>query len=61
MIFERDAGIELAFAVLPLAEGIGQLGDPQAVAGRDHDVEQDLEALGRELRRDLARPARGAA
>ena len=37
----------------PRAEGVGHLGDPQIAARRRHHVEQDLEALDRELRRQL--------
>ena len=49
---ERDLGIELALAVLALAEGRWQLDRAQAAARRRQDVEQDLETLRRERRRD---------
>ena len=51
-IIERHAGIELACALEPQAERIGQFGDAQRrSAGRD-DVEQDLEAVRRQFASD---------
>ena len=44
--------VELALAMLALAEHERQLDDAQAAARRRHDVEQDLEALRGELRRE---------
>ena len=60
---------ELAFAVLARAERVGNFDGAQlALRGRD-DVEQDLEALGREFRRefleavaaDMKKPLMGSA
>jgi hypothetical protein len=42
---ERDLGIELAFAMLALAESRRQLDRAQAAARRRQNVEQDLEPL----------------
>src|SRR5690349_18647116 len=50
---QRDHGVELALTMLPRAEGVGNLHRAQlAVCGGD-DVEQDLEALRREVWRQL--------
>ena len=50
---ERDARIELALAVLALREHERQFGDAQGAARGRHDIEQDLEALRGEPRRQL--------
>ncbi len=50
---ERDHGIELALAMLASTELVGNLDGTQLALRGRHHVEQDLEALGRELRREL--------
>ena len=48
---ERDLGVDLALAVQTFAKHEWQFGDPQAAMRRRHDVEQDLEPLRRQPRR----------
>ncbi|GCC47364.1 hypothetical protein chiPu_0031656, partial [Chiloscyllium punctatum] len=50
---ERNHRVELALAMLAGAESVGNLDGAQLALRRRDDVEQDLEALGRELRREL--------
>ena len=50
---QRHHGIELALAMQPRAESEGHFHGAQFAPGGGDDVEQDLEALRRKLRREL--------
>ena len=50
---QRHHGVELALAVQPRAEGVGDFLDAQFAARGGDDIEQDLETLGGKLRRQL--------
>ncbi len=50
---QRHHGIELALAMQPRAEGIGNFLDVKIASGGCDNIQQDLETLRRELRRQL--------